>query len=73
MTKEIDCRGLACPAPVLQTKKSIEKEHPGVIKMVVDKGVRGVLGDVPYFPVFSFIVFWPFMASSATRALKSLV
>jgi len=36
MTKEIDCRGLACPAPVLQTKEAIEKEHPVVIKVVVD-------------------------------------
>ncbi len=36
MTKEIDCRGLACPAPVLQTKEAIEKEHPTVIKVVVD-------------------------------------
>ena len=36
MTKEIDCRGLACPAPVLQTKEAIEKEHPNVIKVVVD-------------------------------------
>lgn len=36
MTKEIDCRGLACPAPVLQTKEAIEKEHSNVIKVVVD-------------------------------------
>ena len=36
MTKEIDCRGLACPAPVLQTKDAIEKEQPNVIKVVVD-------------------------------------
>ena len=36
MTKEIDCRGLACPAPVLQTKEALEKEHPNVIKVVVD-------------------------------------
>ena len=36
MTKEIDCRGLACPAPVLQTKEAIEKEHPAIIKVVVD-------------------------------------
>jgi len=36
MTKEIDCRGLACPAPVLQTKEAIEKEHPHVIEVVVD-------------------------------------
>lgn len=36
MTKEIDCRGLACPAPVLQTKEALEKDHPNVIKVVVD-------------------------------------
>ena len=36
MTKEIDCRGLACPAPVLQTKEAIEREHPNVINVVVD-------------------------------------
>jgi len=36
MTKEIDCRGLACPAPVLQTKEALEREHPNVIKVVVD-------------------------------------
>ena len=34
--KEIDCRGLACPAPVLQTKEAVEREHPNVIKVVVD-------------------------------------
>lgn len=36
MTMEIDCRGLACPAPVLQTKKTIEKNHPNIVKVVVD-------------------------------------
>jgi selenium metabolism protein YedF len=36
MTKEIDCRGLACPAPVLQTKEALEKHRPNVIKVVVD-------------------------------------
>jgi len=36
MTKEIDCRGLACPAPVLETKEFIEKENPGDIKVIVD-------------------------------------
>ncbi|MCF8144109.1 MAG: sulfurtransferase-like selenium metabolism protein YedF [Deltaproteobacteria bacterium] len=34
--KEIDCRGLACPAPVLQTKEALERDHPQVIKVVVD-------------------------------------
>ena len=36
MTREIDCRGLACPAPVLQTKDAIEREHPDIIKVTVD-------------------------------------
>ena len=36
MLKEINCRGLACPAPVLQTKEAMEKDHPDVIKVVVD-------------------------------------
>jgi selenium metabolism protein YedF len=36
MEKALDCRGLACPAPVLQTKQLIEKEHPGVIRVTVD-------------------------------------
>ena len=36
MTKEIDCRGLACPAPVLQTKNAIETDHPDIIKVTVD-------------------------------------
>ena len=34
--KEIDARGLACPAPVLLTKEAIEKEHPNIIKVIVD-------------------------------------
>ena len=34
--KKIDCRGLACPAPVLQTKEIIEKEGPGTIRVTVD-------------------------------------
>jgi selenium metabolism protein YedF len=36
MEKALDCRGLACPAPVLQTKQLIEKEHPGLIRVTVD-------------------------------------
>ncbi len=34
--KEIDARGLACPAPVLQTKTAIEETNPGLIKVMVD-------------------------------------
>lgn len=36
MQKELDCRGLACPAPVLQTKQLIEKDRPGLIRVIVD-------------------------------------
>lgn len=36
MIKEIDCRGLACPSPVLQTKKAIEREHASLIRVIVD-------------------------------------
>ncbi len=34
--KEIDARGLACPAPVLQTKAAIEEVNPSFIKVIVD-------------------------------------
>lgn len=36
MRKEIDCRGLACPAPVLETKKVIEVGNPELIMVAVD-------------------------------------
>ncbi len=34
--KKIDVRGLACPAPVLRTKDTIEKERPALIRVIVD-------------------------------------
>jgi TusA-related sulfurtransferase len=34
--KEIDARGLACPAPVLHTKAALEEEKPGSVKVMVD-------------------------------------
>lgn len=34
--KEIDARGLACPAPVLQTKAALQEEKPGRLKIVLD-------------------------------------
>jgi len=34
--KEIDARGLACPAPVLQTKTAIEAEQLNTVRVVVD-------------------------------------
>ena len=34
--KEIDARGLACPAPVLQTKAAIENEGANEVRVMVD-------------------------------------
>jgi selenium metabolism protein YedF len=34
--KQIDARGLACPAPVLQTKATLQEEKPNIVRVVVD-------------------------------------
>ena len=34
--KEIDARGLACPAPVLQTKAALQEENPNAVRVVLD-------------------------------------
>ena len=34
--KELDARGLACPAPVLQTKSALQKGNPDSIRVVID-------------------------------------
>ena len=34
--KEIDALGLACPAPVLQTKAALQEERPNSVRVVVD-------------------------------------
>jgi len=36
MFTSLDCRGLACPAPVLQIKERIESERPGTIMVRLD-------------------------------------
>ena len=36
MEQKIDCRGLACPQPVLETKKALEAPGAGEILVVVD-------------------------------------
>ncbi len=41
MDKNIDCRGLACPAPVLETKKAVENENPALIRVIVDNQAAG--------------------------------
>lgn len=34
--KVVDCRGLACPVPVLKTKEALEEIKEGVVKVIVD-------------------------------------
>ena len=34
--KEIDARGLACPAPILLAKEALEKENPDILTVTVD-------------------------------------
>ena len=36
MTKMLDARGLACPAPVLMTKDAVEKDNLNVVEVIVD-------------------------------------
>ena len=32
----IDARGLACPVPVIQVQRAIEKSHPATLEVLVD-------------------------------------
>ena len=36
MVSKLDCRGMDCPAPVLETKKIIEQNHPEALEILVD-------------------------------------
>lgn len=36
--EEIDCRGLACPAPVIATKKAIAEASGSYLRILLDKG-----------------------------------
>lgn len=36
MEKKLDCRGLACPMPVLRCKESLEKDRPELLTVTVD-------------------------------------
>jgi len=36
MSKMLDARGLACPAPVLMTKGAVEKDNLNVVEVIVD-------------------------------------
>ena len=39
MLKEVDARGLACPKPVIQTKKAIEELQEGQVTTIVDNEI----------------------------------
>ena len=36
MTRELDCRGQACPAPVMQVRDILAPERPAVITVIID-------------------------------------
>lgn len=36
MTQELNCRGLACPAPVMQVRDVLAAENPAAIAVIVD-------------------------------------
>jgi selenium metabolism protein YedF len=36
MTRELDCRGQACPAPVMQVRDILAQEQPAIITVIVD-------------------------------------
>lgn len=53
MITELDCRGLACPAPVLETKKAVDTEGTNQIIVLVDneaakENVNRFLGSQGY-------------------------
>jgi selenium metabolism protein YedF len=39
MEKEVDARGLACPQPVILTRKALEDMTEGILRVLVDDGV----------------------------------
>ena len=39
MIKEVDCRGLECPKPVIKTKQAIEEANGDVIVSIVDNAI----------------------------------
>ena len=38
--KEVDCRGLGCPEPVIRTKKGLKESPDGVDVIVDDRAAR---------------------------------
>jgi len=41
--KNIDCRNMACPAPVITTKRALEEAGEETVQVIVDRlGAQGV-------------------------------
>ena len=36
MDKNLDCKGLACPLPVVEAKKAMEEMQEGILTVLVD-------------------------------------
>ena len=36
MEKNLDCKGLACPLPVVEAKKAMEEMQEGILTVLVD-------------------------------------
>ncbi|MFD2627671.1 sulfurtransferase TusA family protein [Oceanobacillus kapialis] len=46
ITKTLDAKGLACPMPVVKTKKAMDSINPGEILEVIATD-KGALSDIP--------------------------
>ena len=66
MTKEIDCRKLDCPGPVLQTKKLLEAEATAKVRVLVDN-------DAAVENVSRFLSFNKFAVSVDSDGVTSAV
>jgi selenium metabolism protein YedF len=66
MTKQIDCRNLQCPAPVLKTKEFLEKEAVSEIDIIVDN-------DAAVENVSRFLNFQGFEVSVDTNGTISTI
>jgi len=39
MERQVDCRGLVCPKPVIETRKALDEMHRGTLEVLVDKEI----------------------------------
>lgn len=46
ITQTLDAKGLACPMPIVQTKKSIDMIHSGEVLEVLATD-KGAINDIP--------------------------